>query len=70
MVTQQTTMTVTKEALIVRIPWSAVARHIKPKSHDKVRLTTEDVLRLVEEGRRAHRLGKTKVIRSLSELRS
>ena len=70
MVTQQTTMTVTKEALIVRIPWDAVARHIKPKPYDKVRLTIEDVLRLVGEGRQAHRLGKTKVIRSLNELKS
>lgn|SRR3989338_1113269 len=55
MVTQQTTMTVTKQALIVRIPWDALVQHIKPKPYDKIRLTIEDVLRLVEEGRHAHR---------------
>jgi hypothetical protein len=70
MVTQQTTMTVTKQALIVRIPWDALVQHIKPKPYDKIRFTIEDVLRLVEEGRHAHRLGKTKAVRSLSELKS
>jgi len=66
---QETTMTVTKEALIVRIPWEAVADHMRPRSH-KSHLTADDVLRFVEEGRQAHRLGKTKVIRSLHELKS
>ena len=65
----ETTMTVTKKALILRIPWEAVAQHLRPKSY-KTHLTAEDVLKFIEEGRQAHRLGKTRVIRSLRELQS
>lgn len=69
MANSETTMTVTKKALIVRIPWEIVAQHLRPKSH-KTHFTAEDVLKLVEEGRQAHRVGKTRVISSLKELRS
>ncbi len=68
MANSEATMTVTKKELIVHIPWEIVAQHLRPKSY-KTRFTVEDVLRLVEEGRQAHRLGKTRVISSLKDLR-
>ena len=65
----ETTMTVTKRALILRIPWDAVAQHLRPKFR-AAHLTAEEVLKFVEKGRQEHRLGKTRLIRSLRELQS
>ena len=69
MINTETIITVTKKALVLRIPWETVAQHLRPKPH-KTSLTVEDVLRLVEEGRQAHRHGKARIIHSLSELQS
>ncbi len=62
------TLSVTTDALVIRIPWNAVeiGRAGMPKR--KRRLTVDDVLELVEAGRLAHRLGKTRSVRSLKEV--
>ena len=69
MVNGAATMTVTKRALIVRIPWEAVAQHLRPKSR-AIHLSAEDILKFVEKGRQEHKSGKTRLIHSLSELQS
>lgn len=62
-------MTVSKDALIIRIPWGALSSRLKagPKRRG-LRLTAADVLRLVSEGRKAHAAGRTRAVKSLSEL--
>ena len=58
---------VTKDALVIRIPWQTLREGL-PRRSGRPRLTVEEVLRVVEGGRRIHRLGKTKLIGSLREL--
>ena len=62
------TVSVTPEALVIRIPWNTVELGRVTASHRKHRLTVEDVREFVEAGRLAHHLGKTRSIRSLKEL--
>ena len=62
------TVSMTPEALIIRIPWNAVEIGRARTALRRRRLTAEDVLELVDAGRLAHRLGKTRAIRSLKEL--
>lgn len=70
MASRQPTVSVTSDALIIRIPWGAVnIRHAEASSR-KRRLTINDVLELAEAGRLAHRLGKTRSVQSLKELMS
>ncbi len=64
------TVSVTAEALVIRIPWKAVDIVSPRAGQGKRRLTVDDVLELVEAGRVAHRLGKTRSVRSLKELLS
>ena len=68
MAASQPTVSVTSDALIIRIPWGAVSlQHVHAPSSRR-RLTIQDVLELVEAGRLAHRLGKTRSVQSLKEL--
>jgi hypothetical protein len=60
-------MSVTKDALVIRIPWESLRSSLPAPTRQR-RLTAEGILKLVEAGRRAHRLGKTKLIGSLREL--
>lgn len=65
---REPSVSVTRDALVIRIPWNAVdIREPKPR-YGKRRLTAKDVLELAEAGRLAHRLGKTRAVRSLKEL--
>ena len=68
MASQQPTVSVTRNALIIRIPWDSVDLQESEASNRKRRLTIRDVSELVEAGRLAHRLGKTRSVRSLKEL--
>jgi len=65
---RQPSVSVTNDALIIRIPWNTV--DISPSRHarQKRRLTAQDVLELVEAGRLSRRLGKTRLVRSLKDL--
>ena len=61
------TVSMTGDELVIRIPWKVVHvsnRGLRPKR----RLTIQDVLEMVEAGRLAHHLGKTRIVRSLKEL--
>ena len=60
----------TPEALVIRIPWGTVDLGGVGSSRRKRRLTADDVLELVEAGRLAHQLGKTRSVQSLKELMS
>ena len=62
------TVSITSDALVIRIPWNTVDVGSASAGVAKRRLTAEDVLEMVEAGRLAHRLGKTRVVRSLKEL--
>ena len=62
------TVSITSDALVIRIPWNTVDLGYAGAGVAKRRLTAEDVLEMVEAGRLAHRLGKTRVVRSLKEL--
>jgi hypothetical protein len=62
------TVSVTTDALVIRIPWNTVEITRGRTPQHKRRLTIADVLEIVEAGRLAHRLGKTRSIRSLKEL--
>lgn len=67
MAVRQPTVSLTPDALVIRIPWQVV--QIGPEgSSRRRRMTVEDVLELVEAGRLAHRLGNTRLISSLQEL--
>ena len=70
MAARHPTVSMTPEALIIRIPWNAVEIGSAGTSQRKRRLTADDVLELVDAGRLAHRLGKTRAIRSLKALMS
>ena len=71
MVSREPTVAVTSDGLIIRIPWGAMAVGNLPTPHRvKRRLTVHDVVECVEAGRLAHRLGKTRSVRSLKELMS
>lgn len=65
---KQPSVSVTNEGLVIRIPWNTVEMPASLGSRRKRRLTSQDVFEMVEAGRLAHRLGKTRVIRSLKEL--
>ena len=62
------TVSVTDNALVIRIPWNSVAILESKLPLRKRQLKIQNVLELVDAGRRAHRLGKTRSIRSLKEL--
>jgi len=64
----QPMVSVTAKELILRIPWKALELSQGGVIQRKRRLTVQDVLELVEAGRLAHRLGKTRSVRSLQEL--
>lgn len=68
MASQEPTISVTQDALIIRIPWGSVDIPKSEGGRQKRRLTIQDVSELVEAGRLAHRLGKTRSVRSLKEL--
>ena len=68
MAARRPTVSVTSEALVIRIPWHAVEIGRVNAQPRKRRLTARDVLELVEAGRLAHRLGRTRSVRSLKEL--
>ena len=68
MTTQQPTVSVTRDALIIRIPWDSFDLRESQGPATKRRLTIRDVSELVEAGRLAHRLGKTRSVKSLKEL--
>ena len=68
MSTHQPTVSVTLDALVIRIPWDAVATNRSGVLRRKRRFTVEDVLQLVEAGRLSHRLGKTRAVKSLEDL--
>ena len=56
----------TPEALVIRIPWDAMKTNpLNPKAR---KLTARDVLEIVEAGRLAHALGRTRSVRSLKAL--
>jgi hypothetical protein len=67
---QNATVSLTQDALVIRIPWHAVnlGDGEMGRMSRKRRLTAEDVLDLVAVGRWAHRSGKTRSVRSLKEL--
>ena len=65
---QAPTVSLTEDALVIRIPWHAVNLGHMGRRSRKRRLTAEDVLDLVTVGRWAHRNGKTRSVRSLKEL--
>lgn len=66
---KHTTMTTTPEALIITIPWRELALGLRPGAKKRgVRLSAEDVLRFVDEGRRAHAKGRTRLVRSLADI--
>ena len=68
MITRQPTVALTDAGLVICIPWNAVDI-TRPKSVSRRRrLTAQDVLELVEAGRLAHRLRKTRLLKSLKEL--
>ena len=61
-------VSVTNDALVIRIPWNTIEIGRVAARWSKRRLSIQDVLELVEAGRLAHRLGKTRSVRSLEEL--
>ena len=61
------TVTLTRGALVIRIPWDNL-RQTRARRATRPGLTAEEVSRLVRSGRRAYRLGKTRLISSLREL--
>ena len=65
---QTPTVSLTADALVIRIPWQAVSFGQRGRTSRKRRLTADDVLDLVTVGRWAHRSGKTRTIHSLKEL--
>ena len=68
MAARHPTVSVTPEALVIRIPWNTVEIGSIPPQQRKRRLTVEDVLEIVEAGRLAYRLGKTRPVHSLKAL--
>ncbi len=62
------TVSVTSEALIIRIPWNTVDVGAAGSLRREQRLTIQDVLEMVAAGRLAHRLRKTRSIRSLKDV--
>jgi len=68
MSSRQPTVFATRDALVVRIPWDSLDLREPQITRRKRRLTIRDVSELVEAGRLAHRLGKTRSVRSLKEL--
>ena len=64
------TVSVTAEALIIRIPWNAVNIGTRTTAQHKRKLTIDDVLEMVEAGRLAHHVGKTRSVQSLKDLLS
>jgi hypothetical protein len=64
------TVSITSDALVIRIPWHAVDIEHAAVRFSRRRLTVEHVLDLVEAGRLAHRSGKTRFVRSLRDLTS
>jgi hypothetical protein len=62
-------ISVTRNALVIRIPWETF-RESRSTRLLRRRLDVKDILQLVGEGRRAHRLGHTRVISSLRALMS
>ncbi len=70
MAIRQPRISIVRNELIIRIPLNAMALDRASASARKRRLTVRDVVELVEAGRLAHRLGKTRSVRSLKELDS
>ena len=71
MAAREPTVAVTNDALIIRIPWGALdVGNLSAPRRAKRRLTAQDVVECVEAGRLAHRLGKTRTVRSLKALAS
>lgn len=68
MTQRQPSVSITNDGLIIRIPWNTVDIPPSLRSRRKRRLTSQDVLELVEAGRLAHRLGKTRLVHSLKDL--
>ncbi len=68
MATRRPTVSVTTNELVIRIPWNAMEVGRIGAQRRKRPLTAQDVLELVEAGRLAHRLGKTRSVHSLKEL--
>ncbi len=65
---QQPTVSFTDHGLVICIPWNAVDI-TKPRYTSKRRkLKAQDVLEIVEAGRLAHKLGKSKLVKSLKDL--
>ncbi len=64
------TVSITSDALVIRIPWQSVDVERLATQSGRRRLTVEDVIDMVEGGRLAHRLGKTRSVQSLKELGS
>jgi len=68
MAIRRPTVSVTTEELVIRIPWNAMELGRIGAPRHKRALTAQDVLELVEAGRLAHRLGKTRSVPSLKDL--
>ncbi|MBI4678694.1 MAG: hypothetical protein HY748_14035 [Elusimicrobia bacterium] len=64
---RHTAVTVTKDALVVRIPWAEVA-HVLQAGGRRARVCAAEVLEFVREGRAAHRKGRARLVSSLSDL--
>lgn len=70
MASRSPTVSVTDDELIIRIPWNAMEVGRLGAQRRRRSLTAQDVLDIVEAGRLAHRLGKTRSVRSLKDLLS
>ena len=68
MAMRQPTVSMTPEALVIRIPWQAVELGRRYTARAPRHVTREDVLQIVEAGRLAHRVGKSRSVKSLREL--
>lgn len=68
MASRELSVSLTSDALVIRIPWNSLDIKEPKSPFRRRRLTAKDVLELVEAGRLAHRLGKTRSVRSLKEL--
>ena len=69
MIAKHMTMVTTPRALIITIPWEELAGSLRPMAKKRsLKLSAEDVLRFVKEGRQAHARGKTRRIGSLAEI--
>lgn len=62
-------MTATPDALVIRIPWNELAARLRPRIKSRSDSAVEEILSFVREGRKAHAKGKTRLIKSLADLR-